>query len=100
MDGQNPAPLGSHGKPLFVGIYRGLLGGAGFRPPQYVFGRMFVLSCTHGPIVTLSFAEDRIGTQVCAKKTKMTSRECWPLLVYWHCFLGSISQTTSGHTCD
>ena len=37
MDGRNPfAPLGNHGKPLFVGIYRGIesfqgfLGGAGF----------------------------------------------------------------------
>ena len=38
VDGQNPAPRWNHGKPLFVGIYRGIiipgfLGGAGF--PQY-----------------------------------------------------------------
>ena len=38
VGGQNPAPLGSHGKPLFVGITResscqGFLGGAGFGPP-------------------------------------------------------------------
>ena len=23
VDGRNPAPLGNHGKPLFVGVYRG-----------------------------------------------------------------------------
>ena len=27
VDGHNPAPLGNHGKPFFIGIYRG-----GFRP--------------------------------------------------------------------
>ena len=38
VDGRIPAPFKSHGKPLFVGIYRGILipggflGGAGFRP--------------------------------------------------------------------
>ena len=25
MDGRNPAPLGNHGKPLFVGIYREIM---------------------------------------------------------------------------
>ena len=25
VDGRNPAPLGNHGKPLFVGIYRGMI---------------------------------------------------------------------------
>ena len=37
VDGQNPALLGNHGKPLFVGIHRGIISlgifvGAGFRP--------------------------------------------------------------------
>ena len=38
VDGRNPAPLGNHGKPLFVVIYRGIepfqrcSGGAGIRP--------------------------------------------------------------------
>ena len=37
VDGRNPAPLGNHEQPLFVGVYReslfqGVLGGAGFRP--------------------------------------------------------------------
>ena len=49
VDGRNPAPLGNHGKPLLVGIYRessfrGFLGGAGFRPSTVALSMLGVIA--------------------------------------------------------